>query len=352
MDEPRQPRILISRLSAIGDVIHSLPVVCALRDHYPQATIGWVVEGRAGDLLEGHPAINHLHRVPRKWLKSLSAVRELRNSLKMVRYDLTIDTQGLTKSAIAARLSGAFRRIGFAAPAGRELSSWFNNELMLPSSRHVIDRNLELLKHLGIYQPPVKYRLPESPETLGKVTKALRELNLLPEHYMVINPGAGWPSKLWPTDRFAEVAKYVGAAYKLPSLVVWAGEEERKMAEQIVAGSGGHARMAPATSLTELSGILRRARIMVAADTGPLHLSVAVGTPSVGLFGPMPVDRNGPYGPKHIGLQVECLEGTSRERRNATNSTMRAINVHMVTAACEELLERPQPLHHPASRVA
>ena len=352
MDEPKRPRILIARLSAIGDVLHSLPVACALRAKFPHATIGWVVEGRAGDLLEGHPAIDHLHRVPRKWLKSIKAVRELRRGLKAVQYDLTIDVQGLTKSAIAARLSGALRRIGYGGVDGRELSPWLNNEHMLPSRTHVIDRNLELLKHLGIYKPTVEFRLPETAETATTVSKVLHESELATGRYAVLNPGAGWPSKLWPVNRFAKVARYLGAACKLPSLVVWAGEEERLMAETIVDGSGGHVQMAPATSLTELSGILRRARLMVAADTGPLHLSVAVGTPSVGLFGPMPVERNGPYGPKHIGLQAARMEGTSRERRRATNITMQAIDVHMVTAACEELLDRPIALQQPAARVA
>src|SRR5690348_2742343 len=104
MDEQRGPRILISRLSAIGDVLHSLPVACALRREFPTAHIGWIVEGRTGDLLANHPAIDTLHRVKRGWLKSLRAVWALRHELKAARYKVSIDIQGLTKSAIAARL--------------------------------------------------------------------------------------------------------------------------------------------------------------------------------------------------------------------------------------------------------
>jgi len=340
MDDSNGPRILISRLSAIGDVLHSLPVACALRKHFPTAHIGWVVEGRAGDLLEGHPAIDSLVRVPRKWLKSPRAVWKLRQQLKADRYDVSIDVQGLTKSAIAARLSGATRRIGFGGVDGREFSPWLNNELVTASSEHVIDRNLELLQPLGIQHPTVEFRLPASPAVDAGVCCWLKGLHLPCGGFAVLNPGAGWPSKLWPVERFAHLAKHLGEVCGLPSLVVWAGGEERTMANAIIAGSNGHARLAPATSLTELAAVLRRAKLMVAADTGPLHLAVAVGTPAVGLFGPMPMERNGPYGSMHIGLQVARLTGSSRERRTADNATMQAIRVEIVMAACEAILRR------------
>jgi lipopolysaccharide heptosyltransferase I len=351
MDEQSVPRILIARLSAIGDVLHSLPVACALRKTFPTAKIGWVVEGRAGDLLMGHPAIDQLVRVPRKWLKSPRAIWELRRTLCQQRYDLSIDVQGLTKSAIAARLSGAPRRIGFQGCDGRECSTWLNNELVLPKQEHVIDRNLELLKPLGIERPQVEFRLPELASTATTVSEWLSELQLSASKFAVLNPGAGWPSKLWPVERFAAVARHLVDVYGLPSLVVWAGAAERAMAETIVAESAGQAKLAPASSLVELAGILRRARLMIAADTGPLHLAVAVGTPCVGLFGPMPKERNGPYGAEHIALQAARMSGSSRERRQATNETMQAIEVRMVTGACEVILARPTR-HEPMVRVA
>ena len=143
-------RILIVRLSAIGDVIHGVPVLCALRSAFPQAFIGWVVEGRAGDLLEGHPALDELIRVPRGWLKSPREVWRLRRRLRACRFDTTIDLQCLTKSAIAAWLSGAPRRIGKAGADGRELSRWFHNELVAAGGDHVIDHYLDMLRPLGI----------------------------------------------------------------------------------------------------------------------------------------------------------------------------------------------------------
>jgi ADP-heptose:LPS heptosyltransferase len=183
----------------------------------------------------------------------------------------------------------------------------------------------------------------ESPRDGEAARAALGEIfgSLEPAaRFAVINPGAGWPSKVWPAERFAAVANHLGAERGLPSVVAWAGEKERAMAVSIVARSAGHARLAPATSLVQLAAITRRAALFVSADTGPLHLAVAVGTPSVGLFGPMPVERNGPYGPRHIGIQKATLTGGSRQRRNASDATMLAISVEDVAAACGALLDR------------
>jgi ADP-heptose:LPS heptosyltransferase len=110
------------------------------------------------------------------------------------------------------------------------------------------------------------------------------------------------------------------------------------MAESIVAGAAGRALFGPPTTLRQLAALTRRATIFVSADTGPLHLAVAVGTPAVGLFGPMPVERNGPYGPTHRGLQMATVVGGSRQRRSASNESMLAIETSDVIAACQELL--------------
>jgi ADP-heptose:LPS heptosyltransferase len=158
--------------------------------------------------------------------------------------------------------------------------------------------------------------------------------------FALVNPGAGWPSKLWPAERYAAVTRHLGHACSLPSLVVWAGPQERDWAEQIVAGSEGHARMAPNTTLTELAALTRRARLFVGSDTGPLHLAAAVGTPCVGLYGPMPAERNGPYGPGHVALQKMLFNGTSRQRRNAPGTLMEAIEVEHVCDACDRILKR------------
>lgn len=338
MSKP-SPRILIVRLSAIGDVVHGLPVANALRAALPSALIAWAVEGRAGDLLAGHSALDEVVRLKRGWLKSSGEVLKLRRRLKTYQFDVAIDLQGLSKSAICARLSGAKQRIGFARPDGREISTWLNNDLVPPTARHVVDRNLELLGRLGMAPSAATFHLPEAPADTS-AAELIIERQQLAGGYAVINPGAGWPSKLWPPERFAAVARHLASACGLPSLVVWAGEVERCAAEQIVAEAPGCAQLAPSTTLTELAALARRARLFVASDTGPLHIAAAVGTPCVGLFGPMPAWRNGPFGPANIAVQNVCLAGSSRERRRAGPQSMQAISAQEVCAACDKLLAR------------
>lgn len=333
-------RILICRLSAVGDVVHGLPVLCALRQHYPTAFLAWVVEQGAADLLRGHSALNELVVVPRGWLKSPSEVWRLRRRLRELRFHLTLDLQGLTKSALAARLSGAPRRIGFGDEKGRELSRWLNNELVQSTAGHIIDCNLELLKKLGISKPAVNFDLPETQADRAAAEGVVTRCGLAGP-FGLINPGAGWPSKIWPADRYAEVARHLGAR-RLSSIVLWSGQQERQWAEQIAVHSAGYARLAPATGLRDVAALARRARLFLGSDTGPLHIAAAVGTPCVGLYGPMPAERNGPYGPDQIAIQKMRFQGTARQRRHAPAALMESITVSDVCQACDQILDRSQ----------
>jgi heptosyltransferase-1 len=335
------PRILIVRLSALGDVIHGVPVACALREALPNATIGWVVEGRTADLLEAHPAIDHVIRAPRGWLKSPKAVLALRRQLRALQFEVAIDLQCLTKSAIAAKLSGAPRRIGKAGSDGRELSKWFHNELAPVGGEHVIEHYLDLLKALGVTSPQVRFDLPEHSSD-GLLAEQILHTEELPRgHFAVLNPGAGWPSKIWPPERYGELARRLQSEFGMPSLAVWGIPSEKPMAEAIVAASGGAARLAPPTSVLELGAVCRRAALFVGSDTGPMHLAVAVDTPTISLHGPSVADWCGAYGPENIRLQVRYEAGSAQERRQADDSAMREINVDMVHAACRRLLARP-----------
>ena len=331
------PRILIVRLSAIGDVIHAIPVLSALRRRFPNAHLSWLVEGRAGCLLDGHQALDELIKVPRGWLKSPRAVAGLRRRLLKLDPDVTIDVQGLSRSAIAARLSGAKQRIGFGDEKGRELSRLLNNRFVRATSRHIIDANLELLRPLGIESPTVRFDLPESENDGQSARQMILEAGIF-DRFAILNVGAGWPSKLWRPDRYGQVARHLGYNRGLPTMVVWAGREEYDMARQVVVASAGQAVQAPDTSLTELAALSRRAALFIGSDTGPLHIAAAVGTPCVGLYGPMPADRNGPYGPRNLALQAMSRQGTSRRRRTASRQLMDAITVATVRDACDQLL--------------
>ena len=330
-------RILIVRLSAIGDVVHGLPVLNALRDYYPRGRISWLVEGRAGDLLEGHASLNQIIRLKKGWLSSPREVARLRCDLFQQRFDVTIDLQGLTKSAVAARLSGARRRIGFAGAEGRELSQWLNNERIAATAEHVIDKNLQLLSALGIHHPAVAFRIPSNAAANSRVQDFLRHHELL-TGYALLNPGAGWPSKRWPRENFAKLAIRLAEQTGVKSIVAWAGAEEEAWADQIVTQSRGQAVKAPATNLVELAAFCRHAKLFVGGDTGPLHLAAAVGTRSVALFGAMPALRNGPYGSEHVVIEKACLLGSSRVKRTASNDLMKLIEVSEVFQACEKLL--------------
>lgn len=333
------PRILIVRLSAIGDVIHGMPLACALRERFPGAFLAWAVQEQAAVLLRGHEALDELITLPRGWLKSPATVWRLRRRLRAMRFDTSIDAQGLTKAAIIAWLSGARRRIGLGDPWGRELSRWLNTELVDTSAEHAVDRTLQLLLPLGIDPSEVRFQVPEHPED-GAAAEEMIRRGGLEGGFAIINPGAGWPSKLWPTDRYAAVAEHLGRAWGLPTAVVWAGQKERTLAEQVVVASGGYAQLAPPTTLPELAALARRSRLFIGSDTGPLHLAVAVGTTCVGLYGPWPAKRHGPYGPRHIGLQEMFFEGPTRARRNAPPKYMEAIEVEMVCEACDRILKR------------
>jgi lipopolysaccharide heptosyltransferase I len=340
---PESPRILIVRLSAIGDTILTMPMLNALRAALPKAMLAWVVEERASSLLAGHPALDELITLPRGWLKSPRAVWSLRQRLRALDFDLTVDPQGLTKSALVAWLSGAGRRIGFGDEKGRELSQHFNTELVSTTVDHVVDCYLALLKPLGIARPRVEFRIPEKEGDVATARGMLLRMGI-GDGYAVINPGAGWASRIWPAERHGAVASHLGRRRGLPTLVAWSGDDERAMAEQIVASSAGHARLAPPTSLTELAALLRRATICVSSDTGPLHLAVAVGTPCVSLHGSTRAERSGPYGPRHIALQEASLDDPlDRRRKRMSNELMKAITADMVCAACDQLLARRDP---------
>jgi heptosyltransferase I len=336
------PRILIVRLSAIGDIIQSMPIACALREKFPEAFLAWAVEARGGALLQGHEALDQLILLPHGWLKSPRGVWRVRRLLRNLRFDIAIDAQGLTKSAILAWLSGAPRRLGYGKPWGRELSRWFNNEIVDAPGPHIIQRNLQILRPLDIVSPTVRFQVPEHPSDREAAEQVLRGVGF--EHeFAMINPGAGWPSKLWPADRFAAVAAYLGSVWELPTLVVQGSrEEELDVARRIVAGSQGHAQLSPKTTLTELAAIARRARLFIGSDTGPLHLAAAVGTPCVGLYGPWPCEVHGPCGSQHVLIQKARFTGSTRQRRTAPPQLMEAISVEDVCEACDGILHAPR----------
>ncbi len=336
MNQEDGPRILISRMSAIGDAILTLPVACALREAFPNAYIGWVVEQKAAPMVRGHKAVDSVIELERGWFTSPSGIRHARGLLREHRFEISVDCQGNTKSSLAGWLSGATKRIGYAGRHGGELSRVLNNTAVAPVFTHLTDRSLELLIPLGIETPKVKWHLP-----LSDVSRswAARWRRTLPSPQLaILNPGGTWDSKLWEADRFAVTARYLNDNYGYQSAVVWGTPKEREMAEQIVSRSNGTAVLAPDTDLHHLAAMIETADLFVSGDTGPLHMAVAVGTATIGLYGATRPGDSGPYG--QIALQKAYEQGSRRHRRSADNSAMRAIEVEHVCEAIDQVESR------------
>ena len=333
MPSDASPRILICRLSAIGDAILTMPVACALREEFPRAHIAWVVEKKAAPMIRNHQALDQVIEFERGWMSSVRSLRAARQELRAHKFDVTIDCQGLTKSSLAAWLSGAPKRIGFAGYHGGEVSRLLNNTLVTPVFSHLTDRSLELLIPLDIHSPKVRWKLPM---TEMARTWANRWRRTIPARSLaVLNPGATWRSRHWEPDRFAGTAMYLRDRYGYRSVVVWGTASERQLAEKIVELSHGAATLAPNTDLHHLAALIETADIFISPDTGPLHIAVAVGTSTIGLYGATRPGASGPYG--QVAIQKAYESGTRRHRRSADNSAMRQIGVEHVCEAIDQM---------------
>ncbi len=334
---PGSPRLLISRMSAIGDTILTLPVAGALRDAYPDAFIAWVVEQKSAAMVRQHAFLDAVVELQRGWFTSPRGILKARRQLRALNIDTSIDCQGNTKSALACWLSGAERRIGHAGYHGSELSGWLNNLLVPTTKPHLTDRSLGLLEPLAVKQPRIRWQLPVPAEATAWAEAWRRRF---PQRLAILNPGASWASKLWEMDRFGAVACHLDSVHQTRSVVIWGNAQEREWAEEIVEMSGGTAALAPDTNLLHLAALLGTADLFISADSGPMHMAVAMGTRTIGLHGSTRAADSGPYGPPHISIQRAFHEGTRRERRAADNAAMRAITVEDVCRSVDKVFAK------------
>jgi len=327
-------RVLVVRLSSIGDVVHTLPALAALHRHGWEA--GWLVEPASRVLLDDNPLLGQVVAAPPAKAFAAWPALEAVRALRAFRYDVALDFQGLWKSAGWARLSGARRVLGWEHAARRErASAVLVGERVAPVAEgHVIDKNLALLRPLGIEAVGLReFPLPFSPSAVARADEGLRGLGAV----VLLNPGGGWASKLWPAERFGALAKGL-RGLGLQPLVTW-GPGEEALADRVVHASGGAAARSFPTTLLDYVELARRAHLVVAADTGPLHLACAVGTPVVALFGPTDPGRNGPFVPEDVAVRrtPACAPCYSRQCvRHA--GIMDGIEVGEVLAAAERRL--------------
>ena len=309
-------RILLTRLSALGDIVHTWPLAAALAHSAPGVELAWVVEEPFMPLVAPHPAVSVAIPVAtRRWRQrplSRATRREVaafRRAVREFAAEVAVDPQGLVKSAVLGRLAGSPVRVGFARSHRRELPAgvFYSRTVQPPpEARHVIDIYLSMLSAVGT--EPVFGAAPDgtflAPRTPAAGATAARAA-------IAFVPGTGGPGKAWGAARFAELARRLGER-GVPVVVAW-GPGERELADSIVSEGGDHTELAPPTSLPELAALLSRSAVVVGGDTGPVHLAASLGVPTVAVFTATDPARNGPRG-RRVAIVSGAL-GVSRRGR-------------------------------------
>jgi lipopolysaccharide heptosyltransferase I len=303
--------VLIVRLGAMGDVVHAIPVAAALRRAFPAARIDWLVSAKHREILDLVPVIDRRLVINDRTDASggtslVAAIRELRAG----HYDVALDLQGLIKSAVLARASGAPRVVGFSSRYARErLARIFYTDAFDPGrgglydpreTRHVVEINLGILSVLGVAAPK-----PEFPIEAVASEPAHDASRRTGGRYALLNPGAAWPNKRWPPARLAAVAVELRRRHGLMSVVLW-GPGEEALGAEVVAGADGAALLSAKTTIADLVALARGAALMISGDTGPTHVAAALGTPIVGIYGPTRPARNGPMSPSDVTVSRDA----------------------------------------------
>lgn len=348
-------RLLIVRLSAMGDVIHTLPAAQALREAFPKAMIGWLIEERWSELLcapgatrrgprsEARPLVDWVHTVQLKgWRKSLLGAATMEqiartwNDVRSVKYDVAVDLQGAIRSAVLARWSGAPVVVGALETRESPASLWYSRRVVARGT-HVVEQNFSVAEAIAqkkLAMPRVEF--PRDHDAQRRVDQRLAEEGI--DRFAILNPGAGWGAKRWPAERYGLVARELAAGGF--HCIVNSGPGEEAMAREVEAASRGSA-TAMKTSISELIALTRRARLFIGGDTGPMHLAAAMQIPVVAIFGPTDPARNGPYGTRSIVLRSSA-SATSHSRREQPEMGLMEIAVEeVVKAALSVLADAP-----------
>lgn len=336
--------ILIVKLSAIGDVIHALPVAYALKKAYPQVCITWVVEKTAYDLLTNNPYIDEVILFEKQKFKSFSGLftnsYSLAKELRSHHFDLALDLQGLFKSAAISYLSGAAKRLVYCN--ARELSDKISQPVCGKYMHgHVVDRYLDVARHLGCNVDEVIFPINIMESEAQKAEAIANHEGLRLENpYITLAPGTNWPSKCWPTSYFAQLADRLYEQDLIPVLI--GSPSDKRLAQEIVT----RMKIPPIdltgkTSLKQLAYIIKKSQAFVGGDTGPMHLAAAVNTPVVTMFGPTDPKRNGPYGEKHITLapDVPCICCWKRQCTNNAGMCLELIQAESVYHAIQKVIK-------------
>ncbi|MGE3465948.1 MAG: lipopolysaccharide heptosyltransferase I [Pyrinomonadaceae bacterium] len=310
-------RILIVKLGSIGDIVHALPALAAVRRALPTAEISWIVEERAAEILRGHPMLERLIEADTQSMRGgmviedilINVSKQIRD-LRKFRFDIAIDLQGLWKSAAIAKFSGAKRRWGFARTGLREPSSriLLTDSVETPKQVHVIHKNLALVAGALNIETGGQLEFPIATDT-EHLAEAETIRTQAGGDLAVLNPGGGWVTKLWPAEKFGQLADRLWEEEHLVSVIA-AGPKDLDLALAVVENSSTGKAIISQPSLKGFYELVKSARVYVGGDTGPTHIAVAAGAPVVGLFGPTEWWRNGSPYPEDI-----CVERTDIDCR-------------------------------------
>jgi lipopolysaccharide heptosyltransferase I len=328
-------RYLVVRLTALGDILHTLPAVAALRAAHRNARIDWVVDRKWAPVMEGSPAINEVIPFDRGSLPgAVTCARRLREN----KYTCAIDFQGLYKSSVLAMLSAAPRRIGFERGWARESgAALLYTERVTPVGRHVAELNYSLAEKAGAVRPAKpEYPLRVPAGGVASVRARLAERGIT--EYIVVGPGGSWRAKCWPAERYGLFCRDFENKHHVP-VILLCGPGEESIAEEVRQAAHPATPIVMATTLEELMGLLSHARCIVAADSGPLHLAAALGAPVVGLYGPTDPARNGPFVPGAVIVSEARPEEISYKRRATYSPAMLRISVEQVLDAVDSCLK-------------
>ncbi len=339
-----QPRFLAIRLSSIGDIVHALPAVAALGRSYPSAEIDWVIESRYAPLLEGNPSVHRVIPIDTlSWRGNLPPATIVGNTIntframRRVAYEAAVDFQGLWKSALIALLSGAKARVGLAEPWLREPSAavLYTERISAAGRQHAIEENLALVEHLGARAGPWQFLLPHNVEAEQYIESQLARLET--PDFIIINPGGGWKAKRWAPRDYAQLLRRLES--RLTGRILLTGSpQESELISEILNSAGTKRASYFPSSVVQFIALVRRARLLLGGDTGPLHLAAAVGTPVVAIYGPTDPARNGPFNKADITLYNHAP--VNHTRRGASATYIEGISVEAVLEAIEERLAR------------
>jgi lipopolysaccharide heptosyltransferase I len=326
-------RFLLVRLGSLGDIVHALPAAAALRNTFPDARIDWAVDSRWMRLLEGNPDLTKVIPFDRGSVGGITtSIRKLRGA----NYTCAIDFQSLYKSALISFASGAKRRIGFQSSYAREgIAALLYSDRLNPRGAHKVEHNLTLVEHAGARRSVLRFPLAIRADDEEDIARELSVRGL--NEYFVLNPGGGWLSKCWPAERYGELHRKLAERYGWRGVVAF-GPGEEAMAREVIVAAGIALPVALPLGLGPLLALLRRAKFVVSADTGPLHLASALQTPVVGLYGPTDPARNGPYSTDDIVVRNLRASETTYGRGASYSAAMLSITVNQVLEAIERRL--------------